>query len=384
MPEMRGESPAPTARIGTESRHRNAVTLVALGDLILAAEWDSLSSRGLLEDALEPLAEACRECDLAFANLETTLAGDEGLIPKQPRLVAERKTLEAALRVLGVHLVSLGNNHAFDCFLSGHEAVRDLLNDLGVRAIGAGENLAAAARALVVAQKGVRIGWLAFTALGTRPSHVASAKGYGVNPLDESVATEAIATLKQRVDHVVVSVHWGVEYCDLPSPDQIRTARSLVDSGASLVLGHHAHVIQGVEEYGEGLIVYGLGNATTTDLRIDGRLAIRQGKRTRSSFLLRASLSKVGLEGYETIPFRYSSGRLMVGDRIAATYLNRAMLSLESEVTAARWKRRRLWEDVVLRTLRKLHPKVVLSVRSYHFAKLFRNAINALSGRGPA
>lgn len=375
--------PTPEPGVGYGSRRQDGVTLAAFGDLILAAEWDSLSREGLLEEVLEPLGGACRDSDLIFANLETTLVGNEGSIPKEPRLIADRKTLEDALRALGVDLVSLSNNHAFDCYLSGYEAVRGLLKELGIQALGAGENAAAAAEPLIVSRNGVRIGWLAFTALDTRPSHVATAESYGVNSLDESTALDAIVTLERRVDHVVVSLHWGVEYCDVPSPDQVRIARRLIDSGASLVLGHHAHVIQGVEAYKRGLIVYGLGNATTSDLRIDGRLAIRQGRRTRSSFLIRVSLSKAGLDGYETLPFRCSSGRMIIGDRLAASYLERAIRSLGG-VTEARWKRRRLWEDVVLRTLRKLHPRVILSVRPQHFAKLFRNVMNAASGRGPA
>ncbi len=72
--------------------------------------------------------------------------------------------------------------------------------------------------------------------------------------------------------HVLVSVHWGVEFSNLPSPEQVRQARRMIDAGARAVLGHHAHVVQGVESYLGGVIVYNLGNAVTTDLEIDGRI----------------------------------------------------------------------------------------------------------------
>jgi len=182
----------------------------------------------------------------------------------------------------------------------------------------------------------------------------------------------------------VVSVHWGVEYCNLPSPSQVQQARRLIDSGASVVLGHHAHVVQGVEEYGGGVIAYNLGNVTTTDLKIDGRLAIRQTPRTRSSFALQVRLSKDRVEGYRSIPFRMVSGKIVMNDSRARHFLAKANQSLAGGVSAARWRRRRLIDDVGMRTLRKLHPSVIRSLRPAHAGKLIRNLFNSLSGRGPA
>lgn len=69
-----------------------------------------------------------------------------------------------------------------------------------------------------------------------------------------------IKTLKSSVNHVIVSVHWGDEFIEKPSPAEISMAHEMIDSGASVILGHHPHVLRGLENYKEGLIAYSLGN----------------------------------------------------------------------------------------------------------------------------
>lgn len=359
------------------------VVLAALGDLMLAGEWDELSRASALEEALRDLAVACRG-DQVFANLEVTAQGREGLIPKEPRLIGELQTLEESLAILGVDVVNLANNHSFDAYRSGFEQVREMLERRGLPSLGAGATAREAGRPLILERGGIRFGWLAYTALDTKPSHVASQDGYGVNPLVEEVALSEVQALRDEVDHLILSVHWGVEYCHLPSPDQIRLGRALIDAGATLVLGHHAHVVQGVETYGGGAIVHNLGNAVTTDLHLGGRLAIRATRRSRSSFVLRASFSRERLEELELVPFLAARGKVRVGDAYARRIIDRACRRLARGVTPKSWKAIRLYEDVVLRTLKKLDPRVIRSVGLRHGVKFFKNIVYALRGRGPA
>ena len=79
-------------------------------------------------------------------------------------------------------------------------------------------------------------------------------------PLREAIAMEDVVELRKQVDCVVVSLHWGYEYVEYPSPRQQAFARKLVRAGAQMVIGHHPHVVQGVERYQGGLIAYSLGN----------------------------------------------------------------------------------------------------------------------------
>jgi len=62
------------------------------------------------------------------------------------------------------------------------------------------------------------------------------------------------------VDYVILSLHWGTELSEYPSPEQVALAHSLIDAGVDVILGHHPHVLQGIERYNSGLIFYSLGN----------------------------------------------------------------------------------------------------------------------------
>lgn len=71
---------------------------------------------------------------------------------------------------------------------------------------------------------------------------------------------EDVRAVRQQVDLVVVSLHWGVEYVDQPSKAQREMAYRLIDEGVDLILGHHPHWLQGLEVYHDKLIAYSLGN----------------------------------------------------------------------------------------------------------------------------
>jgi poly-gamma-glutamate synthesis protein (capsule biosynthesis protein) len=87
-------------------------------------------------------------------------------------------------------------------------------------------------------------------------------------------------------------MHWGNEYVDRPSPDQIRLAHKIIDSGANMILGHHPHVLQGVEKYHNGVIAYSLGNFIF-DMWQD---------KMKKSMILQCILSKQGVCNVEVIP----------------------------------------------------------------------------------
>jgi poly-gamma-glutamate synthesis protein (capsule biosynthesis protein) len=356
-----------------------AVSIAALGDVILTPESDVAGRDDAGSETFAALRLLLGDA-LVFANLETTIVGGAARIEKQPRIIADARSVRNALAGLRVDVVSLANNHSCDACLAGLERVRMILEREDIGYFGAGRNAAEAARPWIVERNGIRLGWLGYVDRDTRPSHVATAERYGVNPLEPERALGAVECLKRKVDHVIVSLHWGIEYCHVPAPEHVRLARALVDRGASLVVGHHAHVIQGVEAYGDGVIAYGLGNASTADLHIDGRLAIKQTRRTRSSLVLRATLGKSGVCGFEVIPIRFARRRFVVKDLYAERLLARANRRLSAPPSAWRWRTRRVVEDVVLRSLWRLDPRVIRSLRPAHAVKLLRN----LAGRGPA
>ena len=93
---------------------------------------------------------------------------------------------------------------------------------------------------------------------------------------------------------IVVSLHWGIEYRKSPTSSQINIAHQLIDAGASLILGHHPHVVQKIEEYKGGVIVYSLGNFVFDQHKPE----------TKKSIIFKAKLSKNGVKEFSTLPIQ--------------------------------------------------------------------------------
>ncbi|MAE68002.1 MAG: hypothetical protein CMJ18_27435 [Phycisphaeraceae bacterium] len=149
----------------------------------------------------------------------------------------------------------LANNHVMDYGAAGLHATLDALSSRGWQVVGAGDDLAAACRPTHIEVDGRRIAVIAaaekqFGAAAGRP---------GFAPCGPWLH-EAIRRADDDADAVLVSAHGGAETCPWPSPDRQALYRSWIDAGAAIVHGHHAHVPQGIETYGDGLITYGLGN----------------------------------------------------------------------------------------------------------------------------
>ncbi len=95
---------------------------------------------------------------------------------------------------------------------------------------------------------------------GIRKGYVATSEKPGVALLTKENLRQDIQTARKQAHVVIISMHWGTEYEQSPTKRQRMLAHLAVDYGASLVLGHHPHVIQPLEEYKDGYIFYSLGN----------------------------------------------------------------------------------------------------------------------------
>ena len=140
----------------------------------------------------------------------------------------------------------------------------------------------------IIEKKGIKLGFLGYCVCGFR-NYV---DGVFINRIDEDSVVTDITTLKTHCDIVIVSLHWGIENVFYPSLTQIKLARNLVDAGATLVLGHHPHVVQGIERYKNGLIVYSLGNFQF----------VTEKEENKKSIILSVEISKNGIEDYKIIP----------------------------------------------------------------------------------
>jgi poly-gamma-glutamate synthesis protein (capsule biosynthesis protein) len=224
------------------------LTLSAVGDCSLgdlhygAGAPGSFAAR--LEEEDDPLgypfsgvAKLLSADDLTIANLEGTFTELEAW--HNPVFSIRGKPSYAAMLPRGgVDVVNVDNNHSTDYGVEGHEDTKRALEAAGVGYFGRGTVDRRSIRGVEV----INLGYLGGPA-GTRKQMVAD-----------------VAREKGKGKVVIVSFHWGVEAFYATHPDQRSLGKAAIDAGADLVLGHHPHVLQGIETYRDRHIVYSLGN----------------------------------------------------------------------------------------------------------------------------
>lgn len=241
-----------------------AISVAAVGDLMLGDSpicvgfgfhsryTDDQSVDAVFQDVRPLLADT----DLAFGNLETVLSL-HGCIPDDWHSTQLRghPSYARALRRAGFSVVSVANNHAVQ---HGHQAfyeTLDVLRSANILFCGLRGSAPWASHPLII-EGNERVGVLGYS---LRPRQYR----FDTPPYAEGTANDIIADvarLSAHVDHVLVSLHWGEEFVKSPSDQEVLLGRAVVDAGASLVLGHHPHVVRPVERYKSGLIAYSLGN----------------------------------------------------------------------------------------------------------------------------
>lgn len=252
-PERAGDVRTPTGE---------PVTLAFGGDVHFEG---SVRSRLLAdpETTLDPVARLLRRADLAMVNLETAVTEGGSPEPKQYVFRAPPSAWKA-LAAGGIDVVSLANNHGLDFGLAGLEDTLEGAERAEMPLVGAGEDEAAAYAPWRTTVKGQRLAFFGATqvldsfaidrwAAGPDKPGLASAKR-------EDELVEAVRAARSGSDTVVVMLHWGVEGQQCPQAPAKDLAEKLVEAGADVVVGSHAHVLQGSGYLDGAYVHYGLGN----------------------------------------------------------------------------------------------------------------------------
>ena len=315
------------------------VRLAAVGDVLLATDPSGLGPTCDAEARLDGVRGLLEGCDIVVGNLECALPGSGETVPTEPRVVATphlvRRVVEGTFNV-----VSLANNHTFDCLEGGYHQVRDLLKEIQVSCFGAGDDLEGAAAPAVLNVKGIRVALLGAVDERSGARQFAGPHQCGVAPFDMGRMADDIRRLCRQVDHVVVSLHWGEERFLFPSPMQIEQARALAEAGASLVLGHHPHVIQGMEVHQGVPIIYSLGSFLASDVPFANGDVLTWNRAERTGCVLTADLARAGAVNVRQVPIHDRGDRIEVdGSGFGAKRIARANKALSRGVTPARYRR---------------------------------------------
>ncbi len=236
-----GDAEGPAAGDGT-------LTLSAVGDCTLGSDYRVFGADGTFDQAMtqggEDLAAPFASVLSVLSKDDLTIANLEGPLSHAKPAVAHTFVFNGKPEYAGVlskgsvELVNLANNHAGDFGPDGMKQTIDAVEKAGVGSFGNGR----VDRRVVKGIEVVNIGYL----------------GGGKGTKERMV--KDVTKLKKPDNLVIVTFHWGVEGYNAPNDDQIRLGRAAIDAGAGLVLGHHPHVLQGIETYKGRHIVYSLGN----------------------------------------------------------------------------------------------------------------------------
>jgi len=203
---------------------------------------------------IAPLMSAA---DIAFINLESPFS-DRGPYHQSGLIFHAPPDTIAGLQLAGIAIASTANNHSRDCGSHGVEFTVSWLRSHGIAPLGSSESEALTHEGVVLVRHRIRFGFLGYTFDQQNGNwHDIDAR---IALADPKVVCRDVAALRRRADVVIVSMHHGVEYTRSPTKAQIAFAHAAIDAGATLVIGHHPHVVQPQETYRGGLIFYSLGN----------------------------------------------------------------------------------------------------------------------------
>jgi len=247
----------------------SGVSFLFLGDISLNDDY--VEHYGAGRNPFEKLLPFLSTADFVVGNLECIAKGDQGEnFLKRPRLTTTVEALHY-LNNLNVNLVSLAHNHIFDHLEDGYIKTTKFLEKNKIQYLGASLNGDELGKPVILSKEDVMIGFLNYVTGDTNPNTPPDTKIH-LNIFDFKNVIADIQKLKQKVDHVVLLLHWGgrVEGGLYPDFDQPQIARDLIDAGADLIIGHHSHTIQPYEIYKGKYIFYSLGNFCFSNFTFEG------------------------------------------------------------------------------------------------------------------
>lgn len=267
------EASVPTPTTHPPPRYR----LVAGGDLMVSRDVPGRlagkDGTALFGD-VQPLLSGA---DIVLANLECVISGTGAFFNKgerRPYYYRCPPHIVNALVEAGISAVTTANNHAMDF---GPEALAEqagLLARAGIAASGSGRSEDEAGRPAFIRVGDMIVALVSFATDQPRLAARGSSPGILDIPLNREALDRLRPTMAEARDHadlVIVSPHWGENWAEAPTEDIRRLAWSLIDLGADAILGHSAHILQGLELYRGKPIVYDMGTLLFDRVRI-GRM----------------------------------------------------------------------------------------------------------------
>lgn len=271
-------------------------TLLFAGDILFDDSYTvmiTMRKRGDIRACFsEETLREMEEADIFMLNNEFTYTNRGEPTPDKTYTFRAKPESAAMLHELGVDIVSLANNHAYDY---GEISLLDSLTTLegiGMPYVGAGRNLAEASETVYFYAGNQKIAYISGTQIErmTPPSTKgATESAPGVfRCLKETEIFDKIAEARENSDFVIVYIHWGTEKTDQPDWSQPGMAQSLAEAGADLIIGDHPHVLQPLANVKNVPVIYSLGNYWFNSSTLDTclvKVKVKDGEMQSFQFL---------------------------------------------------------------------------------------------------
>jgi poly-gamma-glutamate synthesis protein (capsule biosynthesis protein) len=292
----------------------NAVTFAFAGDVNFPEEWDTEDGpapnapplaaqvRDDPKHVLDPIAPVLSDADVTMVNVESAITdGGEPVAGKNYHFRSPPQTFDA-LKAAGVDVVNMANNHALDYGPTGLQDTFAAIDASKLPVTGLGRDANQAYAPYRTTIKGQRIAilsasdWLepdlipSWSATDTQPGIAFS--------IDRTRLLAEVTKVRPAVDTLVVFLHWGTEETWCASSEQQDLATALLEAGADLVVGSHAHRVFGAGKVGTALVAYGMGNFVYW--REDGE--------SGRSGVLKVTGTGREVDGYSWVPARITNG----------------------------------------------------------------------------
>lgn len=270
------------------------------------------------------IKDIIKNYDLKFYNQETIIGGKNRGVSTYPRFNSPD---EVGLDLIdaGFNIVNLATNHTLD---KGEKAIlysRKFWKGQDVLAIGSYDSFEDRDQIIIQKKNGITYAILGYTTV-TNGLKVPSGKEYLLNVYNKDKVKEDIEKVRDKVDVLIVSMHWGVEYTHQPTSQQREIASYLSSLGVDVVIGHHPHVIEPIEYTDDTLVIYSLGNfisAQDGEMKRVGMIVAFAIEKTKEGLRKEVSITNVkadllwtyheNYKHFRVIPFAHLTDRELKG-----------------------------------------------------------------------
>jgi poly-gamma-glutamate capsule biosynthesis protein CapA/YwtB (metallophosphatase superfamily) len=275
-----------------------SITISAAGDVMLGSWVADYINRFDVNYPFDSTRHLIEASDLAIANLEAPLTKTGTMVRNKTYTFKVPPAFVRGIKNAGIDVVTLANNHMIDFGCEGLMNTIAALDSAGIRHCGAGENLRQASEPAIVEVSGMKIAFVGFS-LAFPKQFWAKRDSCGTCFAEKRLLARVLKQCEKTADMTVVSFHWGEEKRTTPKEYQIQLAHQVIDLGADLVLGHHPHVLQGLEIYKNRLIAYSLGNYVFGSYSMYARTSMVLQVEMDETGLIRAQVVPISVYNYE-------------------------------------------------------------------------------------